>query len=184
MENEMTTKTIYKVFFAWQDEKEEKWLEEQAAQGWHLESAAPFFYTFRKGNPERVIYRLDYKLTLDKDYTEYEQIFTDCQWKLVTRMSNWHYYRIRPDNNHTPEIFNTSHTKAQKYRRLLRGLWPFLFLAFLNFRYVFDYLDFTKEQDTDHVVLGLFMLLVWGFFIFAVIRVVIKIRKLESQSRE
>ena len=180
----MTTKTFYKTFFAWQDEKEEKWLEEQAAQGWHLESAAPFFYTFRKGNPERVIYRLDYKLTVDKDYAEYTLIFQDSHWELVTRMSNWHYYCIRPENDQTPEIFSSSRTKAQKYRRLLRGLLPLLLLAFLNFRYIFEYLDFTKAHDTGDVILGLFMLLVWGTFIFAVITVVIKIRRLESESRE
>ena len=184
MENEMTTKTFYKTFFAWQDEKEEKWLEEQAVQGWHLESAAPFFYTFRKGSPDRVIYRLDYKHTLDKDYAEYVQIFKDCQWELATRMSNWHYYRIRPENDQTPEIFNTSRAKAQKYRRLLRGLLPLLLLAFLNFRFIFEHLDFTKAHDTGEVILGLSLLMVWGTFIFAVITIVAKIRRLESESRE
>ncbi len=120
------TKTVFKVIFAWQDEKEEKWLEEMAASGWHLLSVAPFVYTFQRGTPEVVTYRLDYKLTTNKDYPEYVSIFRDSGWELVASMANWHYYRIKPENSNTPEIYNSSRAKAQKYRRLLAVLLPFL----------------------------------------------------------
>jgi hypothetical protein len=29
-------KTVLKVFFVWQDEDEERWLEEMSRRGWHL----------------------------------------------------------------------------------------------------------------------------------------------------
>ena len=66
-----------------------------------------------------MVYRLDYKLTLDKDYQEYRQIFTDAGWELVCVMSNWHYYRILPENDKVPEIYNDNRSKAAKYQRLL-----------------------------------------------------------------
>ena len=102
-ENIKKTKTVFKVIFAWQDEKEEKWLEEMAASGWHLLSVAPFVYTFQRGTPEVVTYRLDYKLTTNKDYPEYVSIFRDSGWELVASMANWHYYRIKSENSNTPE---------------------------------------------------------------------------------
>ena len=66
-----------------------------------------------------MVYRLDYKLTLDKDYQEYRQIFADAGWELVCVMSNWHYYRILPENDKVPEIYSDNRSKAAKYQRLL-----------------------------------------------------------------
>ena len=108
------TKTVTKVIWAWQDEKEENWLEQMALDGWHLTAVKPFVYTFRHGNPEKMTYRMDYKLSIDKDYAEYTAIFADCGWELAATMANWHYYRINPGNAATPEIYNTSRSKPKK----------------------------------------------------------------------
>lgn len=43
-------------------------------------------------------------------------------------MSNWHYYRIRPDNERIPEINNDNHSKSIKYQRLL-GIFLPLFIV-------------------------------------------------------
>ena len=36
------TKTVHRVIFAWEDEKEERWLEEMSMQGWHLTGTIPY----------------------------------------------------------------------------------------------------------------------------------------------
>jgi len=183
---ETETKQVYKVIFAWEDEKEEKWLEQMAAEGWHLQWVAPFYYTFVKGVPEKVIYRLDYKMTLDKDYADYTTIFKDSDWELVTVMGNWHYYRINPSNGRIPEIYNTNRAKAQKYRRLLLGLVPFLPIYLVIFNPALSLFNRGNGEEISLFleIVQLFMFVLILFFIYAVVRIILKIRKLESQSKE
>jgi hypothetical protein len=184
-ENTKETKTVFKAIFAWDDEKEEKWLEQMAASGWHLKSVAPYFYTFQRGDPETVTYRLDYKFTLNKDYGEYAAIFQDSGWELVSMMGNWHYYRIKTENHSTPEIYNSGRAKAQKYRRLLAFLLSFLLIYLL----LFNPLRLLRHEDQGaftpfyDVTLILAIVLV-VLMVYAVIRIAVKIRKLESQSKE
>jgi hypothetical protein len=132
-----------------------------------------------------VTYRLDYKFTLDKDYAEYSAIFQDSDWELVSMMGNWHYYRIKSDNQQTPEIYNSSRAKAQKYRRLLAGLLPFLplYLLLLNPIRLINHQDqgvFTPFYDFTIIL----SLIVAVLMVYAVIRIAVEIRKLESQSKE
>ena len=75
-------KTVYKVIFEWEDEKEEKWLEKMAVEGWRLISVAPCVYKFQRSESEKVVFRLDYKMSSDKDYQEYLMLFKDAGWEL------------------------------------------------------------------------------------------------------
>jgi len=180
------TKTIFKAIFAWEDEKEEKWLEQMAADGWRLVSVAPYIYKFQRSEPEKVVYRLDYKNTLDKDYQEYLTIFKDAGWELFATFANWQYFKIKPENNQIPEIYNSGKAKAQKYRRLLLGIVPFfpIYLILLNpvFRYsekvsnniVFGFLDVVR------IIITVFVL----FMAYAFIRILAKIKILESENKE
>jgi hypothetical protein len=50
---------IWKIFFAWNFDKEEKWLNKMAAEGWQLFDVGPNRYTFEEGAPGEYIYRLE-----------------------------------------------------------------------------------------------------------------------------
>ncbi|MDE1455460.1 DUF2812 domain-containing protein, partial [Bacillus paralicheniformis] len=56
-------KRKFRFFLAWQDRKEENWLNEMAKQGWMLKSFFLFIYIFEKTKPSNTVYRLDYKTT-------------------------------------------------------------------------------------------------------------------------
>jgi hypothetical protein len=180
------TRTVFKVIFVWQDEKEEAWLHEMAAQGWHLLSVAPFVYIFSAGSPENVVYRLDYKLTIDKDYAEYEQIFCDSGWELVCRMSNWHYYRIKPENDQMPEIYDSNRAKAQKYRRLMLGLIVFLPILVILGNPALSR-SVSNAEGSLAVIYGVALvirLLLMLLFIVVILKLLGKIKKLESGLKE
>ncbi len=88
-------------------------------------------YTFKKGEPCRNAYRLDYML-MKKDQTdEYLQIFQDAGWEYVGEMSNWRYWRKRVMNGETAEIFTDNESKIKKYQRMLVIM--VFFLIFLTF---------------------------------------------------
>jgi hypothetical protein len=126
MENKQT-KT--KWFWPWQDEKEEAWLEQMSAGGWHLRSVGLIGrYTFVKGEPRQYTYRLDYMYTDKNKLTEYLQIFQDAGWEYVGEMSNWRYWRKLCTGGETPEIFTDNESKIKKYRRVLLYMAFFLFL--------------------------------------------------------
>ncbi|MBP9041620.1 MAG: DUF2812 domain-containing protein [Anaerolineaceae bacterium] len=182
---EKQTKWVLKVIWPWQDEKEEKWLEQQALEGWHLISVAPFFYQFQKGNPRLVTYRLDYKVMSDKDFKEYQELFHDSGWELAATLSNWHYYRIEPGNDQAPEIYNSNRAKAQKYRRLLAGLFPILFIFITIFiPRITDLVDGKEGVSVFYRIAYLFAIAIMLFMAYATIRIVVKISRLESESKE
>jgi len=183
---ERDLKSFFKVIWAWEDDKEEHWLEQKALQGWHLVEVAPFFYKFKRESPRRVIYRLDYKGTLDKDYQEYLSIFQDSGWELVTRMSNWHYYRFEPDNNSVPELYSSNRTQAEKYRRLVIGL--VIPLAVLGI--TFNSTTARLINPGDGMLQALYFagfiarLLIMAFLMYGLIRLILKIRRLQSEPKE
>lgn len=124
----MQSKTItkFKVFWAWQDEREEAWLTEMASQGWHLkELSFPMVYTFEAGPPRHMAYRLDFFID-HKDFQTYLQLFRDAGWEYVGRMGSWQYFRIQAEEGQEPEIYTDPASKIQKYRRLIAFLVVFL----------------------------------------------------------
>ena len=182
-ETNQETKTVFKAIFAWEDEKEEKWLEEMAANGWRLEKVIPYFYTFRRSAPETIVYRLDYMSSTNKNYQEYLNLFKDAGWELLASYAGWHYFRIKPQNDQTPEIYNSDRAKAQKYRRVLFIAIP-LFMIMLN--PAIQLID--RTVHAEHLLLRIlfdaFFWIVILFGIYAFIRIWLKIRKLESKHLE
>lgn len=120
-----TTLRKVKLFFLWQDEQEEAWLRQMAQQGWHLSSVAPLVYTFVRGEPRDVVYRLDY-LTVKGDYEEYKQLFKDAGWELVGTMLSWQYFRKPASAKGPKEIYTDAESKVERYRRVLAYLVIFL----------------------------------------------------------
>ena len=52
-------KTVFKLFFVWDFEKEERWLNEMAQEGWVLDNTGFSFYTFVRCEPGEFIIRLE-----------------------------------------------------------------------------------------------------------------------------
>lgn len=173
------TRKVFKIFWAWQDEEEEKWLEEQSRAGWHIKEAIPFSYTFDRGDPIPYTYRLDYKSVQDKDHDEYLSIFRESGWDLVAVMNNWHYYRIKPENDRIPEIYNDNRSKSVKYQRLLGALLPFFVIFFV----IMPPSLVNKGRPYDglwwNIVMGLGILLRL-FWIYAIVRVSAKVIQLRK----
>ena len=157
-----------------------------AANGWKLISVAPYVYKFQRSEPERVIFRLDYKNTLDKDYQEYLTLFKDAGWELFSTFANWQYFKINPENDEVPEIYNSGKAKAQKYRRLLLGLVPLLPIYLVMFNPAFNlfHSDSTNEVTWFMAVTRVLMAIFVILMAFAVIKILAKIKSLESENKE
>ncbi len=182
-ENNYVTKIYLKVFLLWQDEDEEKWLETMSAKGWQLVSVIPFFYTFQKVSSKHIVIRLDYKNSWDKDYQEYLSVFSDAGWSLLTKLGNWHYFSINPQNGSVPEIYNSNRAKAHKYRRILIGLAPLLLLFFGQLPRALHSDSQTIDSGLDIVIKGL-CLFTSMLFLYSFLRVCIKLIQLNTNNKE
>jgi len=106
-------------FWAWQDEQEEKWLEEMSERGFHLVKPGFFGrYEFRKGAPNRYVYRLDF-LTNSQQKKDYLQLFADAGWEYVGEFGSWQYFRRPAGEQENGEIFTDVTSKIAKYQRVM-----------------------------------------------------------------
>lgn len=126
MNGDRSTRVAWRLFWAWDDDKEERWLREMARQGWHLRQAALVRFVFERGEPADVVYRLDYNILARRDRDEYLGLFRAAGWEHVGEVANWHYFRTQAVAGADPEIFSDLESRIAKYRRLL-----FLLLALL-----------------------------------------------------
>ena len=111
------TVTIYKWFWADQDEQQEQWLRAKAAEGLHLHRPATVCgWTFKKGEPEDVAYRIDYQ---NSRSPQYRDLFEDAGWECVGDSFGWHYWRKAAVKGKAEEIFTDNASKIDKYRRVL-----------------------------------------------------------------
>ncbi|MBN1438207.1 MAG: DUF2812 domain-containing protein [Anaerolineales bacterium] len=105
-------------------------------EGWHLaEFGFPGGYGFRKGEPKRYAYRMDFQTSAMKDREAYLQLFRDAGWEHVGHLSAWEYFRKESHPGEEPEIFTDPESKIQKNRRVMRWLlffFPILFLIYVT----------------------------------------------------
>lgn len=117
----MSGKTMrtFKLFWAWEDEKEELWLRKMSQTGWHLKSVEfPNTYTFERGESLDYVYRLDFN-TDRKDYQSYLQLFQDAGWTHIGEYGGWQYFRTGAQGGEDPEIYTDNASKVVKYQRVL-----------------------------------------------------------------
>jgi hypothetical protein len=114
----MATKMIhYKLF--WDFEKEERWLEQMSAQGWHLIKIAGISYTFEQGTPEERIYKIDFRwLKRKQDVEDYLALFADSGWKCAApRVAGTNFYFNSHKGGGVRDIFSDGASKAQRSLR-------------------------------------------------------------------
>lgn len=174
MEKEKLTKC--KWFWAWDDEKEEKWLEEMSQNGWHLDNPGlPCVYHFIKGEPRRYSYRLDFRTGSFKSLKEYLQICRDAGWEMVGRMGTWYYFRKECQDGEEPEFYSDKASKIQKYSRLLIFMVIFLPIM-LN-----SMLDLSRSANSGFLNgVRIFYFFILLFFSYAIIRLLLRIKKLKK----
>jgi hypothetical protein len=170
------TRRIFRWFWPWQDEQEEAWLTALAGQrGLHLVSISPpGIYTFRVGEPQPMIYRLDYQYLKGQDRPTYLQLFRDAGWEHVGQMSNWQYFR-RPDvPGEDQEIFTDPASKAEKYRRVI----PFLFILCLVLGVQLNSSVYGRWPSLGHELIRFLLFCVLMLLVYSLIRIAQRIRQL------
>lgn len=126
-------------------EKEERWLEELAEQGWHLKGTF-LGYQFKKGEPNSKPIKIDFrKFKRKADFIDYCTLFEDSGWKHLagSRNSGVQYF-MKMDETGAGDIFSDADSKAARYKRYAAASFE-LAMSFLPLLIVFcltDLVDF------------------------------------------
>ena len=108
-------KTVYKVFWVWNFEKEEDWLNEMAMNGWALVSVGFCRYTFERCEPGEYIFRLEMRGG-DPGYTDF---VTSTGAEYIGRVFQWIYFRRRAEYG-SFDIFSDIDSRVDHLSRIGR----------------------------------------------------------------
>ncbi|PKR84494.1 DUF2812 domain-containing protein [Heyndrickxia camelliae] len=171
-------KRVFKLFWAWQDDQENKWLEKMAEEGWKLLKYNLLVYTFEKMDPKKYIYKTDFKSNQNHDLQEYLALFEDAGWEHVTHYAGWHYFRTEPGKAKTPDIYTDVNSKVEMFRRLLWFLlMPLMAIIIIACTIVFN-------DSYSHIKLMVVLKITYVLLIcllgFSVLNILYKMKKLKE----
>ena len=110
-------KTIRKWIWAWDFDKEERWLNEMAMQGWALAEVGFCCYTFEKCEPGEYIVRLQ----MQKNDPEYVAFLEDMGAEYIGRVVQWIYVRRRAEEGPF-ELFSDTRSRLEHLQWIARIL--------------------------------------------------------------
>lgn len=111
-------KVLYRCFWIWQYEDEERWLNEMSEQGWNLKRVWPFRYEFEQGG-ERQLYRLEYlpHFPGHPQSREYISFVEETGAKWVGSVKKWVYFS-KPASEGAFDLFSNLDSRAAHLRRI------------------------------------------------------------------
>lgn len=115
----MNRKVVYKVFWAWGFEKEERWLNDMAALGWNLVDTTGVRYVFEQGVPGEYRYKLELlnKMPRTAESQRYLRFMEDAGIEQVAACGRWVYFRRRADDG-TFDLFSDLDSRITQLRRI------------------------------------------------------------------
>ena len=181
-------KRCFKLFWAWQEEREAQWLQQMALRGWSLKEVQGIRYTFERWVPEKVVYRLDFKESATGELEEYLQLYREAGWECVTRLGNWFYFKRPAGAGTEAELYTDNASRLERYRAQLRmmliaGLPVYLFSVVLYPPVLYPLIVRSSVGGWLRT-LHLLVLMVAAIHAVAVGRIVAIIRRLERDPRE
>ena len=139
-----------KLFFVWNEDKEKKYLEEMALDGYQLVEVGFGKYSFKKIERKSLIYDFDFKGFDSITEDEYLQIFEDAGWQMVAQFGGWYYFAYEAGKEDIDiSIFNNNASRKRKYGKLL------LFLILTGFPLYYQILFFWPYVLSDDLSKGL-----------------------------
>jgi Protein of unknown function (DUF2812) len=172
---ERTTKRVWRWLLPWADEKEERWLADQARAGWRLTEVRCFGgYTFERAAPAEVAYRLDVAPSKLHGRSEYFDLFRDAGWQHLGHRGLWQFFAKEVTDGRPPEIYSDNRSKIGKYRRILAFLG--MMMAVLGSQMA------TNPAATRLRAVTVIYSVMLALFLYFIVRVLLRIRSLKASA--
>lgn len=124
-------KTIYKFYWAWQFDKEEKWLNECSAKGLHLCDVGICRYTFEEGEPGAYSHKLELleNWPTHPESEAYIRFLEETGVEMVGRLLRWVYFRKKTEEGPF-DLFSDLDSRIKHLNRIQFLFLPLMFLEF------------------------------------------------------
>ena len=88
-------RTIWKLFWAWNYDKEEKWLNDMSARGLQLNGVGCCWYKFDTGTPDEYVYRLEFLKNhpYSAESLRYIEFLEETGVEYIGSVFRWVYFR-------------------------------------------------------------------------------------------
>lgn len=145
---------------AFSEQKDMETLRKKALKGWNLEGFRFMGYKLEYGEPEDVIYSIDYRLLAPDEEAEYFEMFSSAGWTHVCSEYDRHIFKAEPG---TAPIYSDLESKKEKIERLAEPVkWIVPFLVGMTFVF---WLLFTFSSGVVESISR------WIFFFFLVLTI-------------
>ena len=169
----------YRLFWAWEFEKEEKWLNEMSANGFQLVSVGPFRYVFDDSCKEAYTYKLELldSLPSSSKSIDYIRFLEETGIEHVGSMLRWAYFRKKAKEG-SFELYSDIPSKIKYYKRfilLFLGISPLMIVNIIN-----NFIAYAHHRYTINLIAGLLPLalsLLIGKGLFEIHQKIQKLRK-------
>ena len=111
-------KTIYKWLWVWEFEKEERWLNEMAMEGWALCGVGFCSYTFERCEPGEYTIRLEMRQR-DEGYVDFMR---ETGAEYIGRVVAWIYFRKKAEYGPF-DLFSDLDSRIAHMERIAKMLW-------------------------------------------------------------
>lgn len=178
----MKREKVFRLFFAWDWEAEERWLNERSAQGWQfIKFTFPGFFTFEEGEPGAYQYRLqamEHRFG-SKESQDYLAFLRESGIELVDSYAFWAYLRKRSDGEQAFELFSDAQSKLRHLRRISAVMIPCLLLLCCNLSWVAQtLLKYGSFAGTILVFMEIALIIL---LLYGLTRLIVKQKELEKQ---
>ncbi|MEN6594678.1 MAG: DUF2812 domain-containing protein [Clostridiaceae bacterium] len=176
-------KSICKWFFAWDFDKEEKWLNNMAARGLALVAVHGIFYTFEQSEPGEYGIRIELLNNMPSfpESEEYIHFVESTGAEHIGSTFRWVYFRKKKANG-TFDLFSDFNCRIRHLNRVLWLLVPVI-MIFLSgaINFTFRFLD--DFHDPAISVIAILEIVFLILSIYGVIRLLILKHRLKREHR-
>lgn len=158
-------KTIYKLYWAWQFDKEEKWLNECSAKGLHLCDVGVFRYTFEEGTPGAYSHKLELleNWPTHPESVAYIRFLEDTGVEMVGSILRWVYFRKKTVDGQF-DLFSDLDSRIKHLNRILMLFIPLMVVEFvIGTINVFFARTLNQSVGTINILLG--FVFVYGIYV-------------------
>lgn len=111
----------YKLFFAWDSDKEERWLNEMASKGMNLQGVGFCRYVFEEGTPGEYQYHIEWlkNRPSDPESVSYIRFLEEAGVEYIGSFKNWIYLRKKRSDG-VFDLYSDLDSRIDHFRRIIQ----------------------------------------------------------------